>query len=157
MASPSRADYKSRSWHIDLTIGNGVGMRIGVDMLRWSRLGEELTSFNVFVIHNHHESLKHAKWVKILEQFPYVIKHKQEKINIVVDALSRRYSLLVMLETKLFGFDYMKELYACNDDFSHNTKWMQNANSISDRDDSDSDRNDTDSISDRDTRLRQRH
>jgi len=41
-----------------------------------------------FVIHSDHESLKylksqkklnkrHAKWVEFLEQFPYVIKHKQ--------------------------------------------------------------------------------
>jgi len=54
-----------------------------------------------FVIHSDHESLKylksqnklnkrHAKWVEFLEQFSYVIKHKQGKINVVVDALSRR-------------------------------------------------------------------
>ena len=49
------------------------------------------------VIHSDHESLKyiksegklnkrHAKWVEFIEQFPYVIKHKQEKANVVVDA-----------------------------------------------------------------------
>jgi len=53
------------------------------------------------VIHSDHESLKylktqskfnkrHAKWVEFIEQFPYVIKYKQGKINVVVDALSRR-------------------------------------------------------------------
>jgi len=58
-----------------------------------------------FVIHSYHESLKylkgqsklnkrHAKWVEFIEQFPYVIKHKQGKINVVTDALSRRYTLL---------------------------------------------------------------
>ncbi len=67
-----------------------------------------------FVIHSDHESLKyikgqgklnkrHAKWVEFLEQFPYVIKHKKGKGNIVVDALSQRHALLSMLETKLIG------------------------------------------------------
>ena len=46
------------------------------------------------MIHSDHESLKflksqgklnkgHARWVEFLEQFPYVIKHKQGKANIV--------------------------------------------------------------------------
>ena len=35
----------------------------------------------------------------------------------VVDALSMRYSLLTMLETKMLGFDHIKGLYACDDDF----------------------------------------
>jgi len=82
-----------------------------------------------FVIHSDHESLKylkiqnklnkrHAKWVEFLEQFPYVIKHKQGKINIVVDALSRRYSLLNLLGTQYLGFDHIKELYHDDLDFS---------------------------------------
>ncbi|RDX74993.1 hypothetical protein CR513_45192, partial [Mucuna pruriens] len=68
-----------------------------------------------FVIHSDHESLehlkaphklykRHAKLVKLLEQFPYVIKHK-------------RHALLAMLETKLLGFKCIKELYLENDDF----------------------------------------
>ncbi|RDY13347.1 hypothetical protein CR513_01749, partial [Mucuna pruriens] len=36
------------------------------------------------------------------------MKHKQGKINIVVDALSRRHSLLSMLETKLLEL-YLKD------------------------------------------------
>ncbi|KAL0375513.1 UNVERIFIED_CONTAM: Transposon Ty3-G Gag-Pol polyprotein [Sesamum radiatum] len=54
-----------------------------------------------FVIHSDHEALKyiksqsklsrrHAKWVEFIESFPYVIKHKKGKENIVADALSRR-------------------------------------------------------------------
>ncbi|XP_031392631.1 uncharacterized protein LOC116204601 [Punica granatum] len=54
-----------------------------------------------FVIHMDHESLKHlkrqnklnrrhAKWVKFIEMFPYVIQYKQGKENVVTDALSRR-------------------------------------------------------------------
>ena len=57
-----------------------------------------------FVIHSDHESLKffksqgklnnrHARWVEFLEQFLYVIKHKQGKANIVADAHSKRHSL----------------------------------------------------------------
>jgi hypothetical protein len=58
-----------------------------------------------FIIHSDHESLKHirsqgklnhrhAKWVEFVESFPYVIKHKKGKENVIVDALSRRYALL---------------------------------------------------------------
>ncbi|XP_051127821.1 uncharacterized protein LOC127249170 [Andrographis paniculata] len=54
-----------------------------------------------FVIHTDHETLKHlrgqqqlnqrhARWVSFIEQFPYVIKYKQGKENVVADALSRR-------------------------------------------------------------------
>ncbi|XP_035543043.1 uncharacterized protein LOC118346125 [Juglans regia] len=54
-----------------------------------------------FVIHTDHESLKHlkgqqrlnkrhAKWVEFIETFPYVIRYKQGKENVVADALSRR-------------------------------------------------------------------
>ena len=58
-----------------------------------------------FVIHSDHESLKylrsqnnlnrrHAKWVEFIESFPYIIKHKKGKDNVIVDAFSRRYTLL---------------------------------------------------------------
>uniref|UniRef100_A0A2N9IQ26 RNA-directed DNA polymerase n=1 Tax=Fagus sylvatica TaxID=28930 RepID=A0A2N9IQ26_FAGSY len=54
-----------------------------------------------FVIHTDHESLKHlkgqhklnkrhARWVEFIETFPYVIRYKQGKENVVADALSRR-------------------------------------------------------------------
>lgn len=57
-----------------------------------------------FVIHTDHESLKHlkgqgklnkrhARWMEYIETFPYVICYKQDKENIVADALSRRSSL----------------------------------------------------------------
>ena len=48
-----------------------------------------------FVIHSDHESLKylktqanlnkrHAKWVEFIESFPYVVKYKKGKDNIVL-------------------------------------------------------------------------
>ncbi|KAK1595928.1 hypothetical protein QYE76_007778 [Lolium multiflorum] len=59
-----------------------------------------------FIIHSDHESLKylksqqtlnkrHAKWVEFIESFPYVIKYKRGKDNVVADALSRKLTLLL--------------------------------------------------------------
>jgi hypothetical protein len=61
------------------------------------------------VIHSDQESLKqlkrqgklcrrHAKWVEFIETFPYMIKYKQGKENIVADALSCKYVLLSTLD-----------------------------------------------------------
>jgi len=52
-----------------------------------------------FVIHSYHESLKnlkgqlklnkrHAKWSEFIESFPYFVKYKKGKENVVDDALS---------------------------------------------------------------------
>jgi len=49
--------------------------------------------------------------------FPYVIKYKSGKENIVVDGLSRRYALLTSLQTKLLGFEFVKDLYANDSNF----------------------------------------
>jgi len=82
-----------------------------------------------FVIHRDHESLKylkfqsklnkrHAKWEDFIEQFPYVIKHKQGKSNVVENALSRRHTLLNVLDTQYLGFDHIEEIYKDDLDFS---------------------------------------
>ena len=82
-----------------------------------------------FVIHTDHESLKHlksqhklnkrhARWVEFIETFPYVIRYKQGKENVVADALSRRYALISTLDAKLLGFEHIKELYADDRDSS---------------------------------------
>lgn len=82
------------------------------------------------MIHTDHESLKHlkgqhklnkrhARWVEFIETFPYVIRYKQGKENVVADALShRRYALLSTLDAKLLGFEHIKELYPLDHDFS---------------------------------------
>ena len=62
---------------------------------------------------------RHAKWVEFIEPFPYVIKYKQGKENVVADALSRRYALISTLNAKLLGFEYIKELYANDPDFAN--------------------------------------
>jgi hypothetical protein len=77
---------------------------------------------NEFVIHSNHESLKHirsqgklnrrhAKWVEFIKSFPYVIKHKKGKENVIADALSRRYALLTQLDYKIFGLETIKDQY----------------------------------------------
>jgi len=81
------------------------------------------------VIHSDHESLKyirgqcklnkrHAKWVEFLEQFPYVIKCKKGKTNVVADALSRRHTFLSSLRAQILGFDNIRELYVSDEYFS---------------------------------------
>ncbi|XP_016740307.1 uncharacterized protein [Gossypium hirsutum] len=81
-----------------------------------------------FVIHTDHEALKHlkgqtklnkchAKWVEFLESFPYVIKYKKGKENIIADALSQRYALINQLDSKLLGFGFLKDLYKTDFDF----------------------------------------
>ena len=82
-----------------------------------------------FVIHSDHEALKylksqgklnrrHAKWVEFIETFPYVVKHKRGKDNIVADALSRRCALITQLDTKVLGLESIKTLYAVDADFN---------------------------------------
>ena len=65
-----------------------------------------------FIIHIVHESLKHLKgqgklnkrhdrWMEYIETFPYVIRYKQGKENVVVDALAQTYVLLTSLNAKM--------------------------------------------------------
>ncbi|KAL0553727.1 hypothetical protein IC582_007631 [Cucumis melo] len=77
-----------------------------------------------FVIHTDHESLKHLKGQdklnrEFLESFPCVIRYKSGKENVVVDALSKRYSLLSTLSSKLMVFEFLKEMYENDDDFGN--------------------------------------
>lgn len=80
------------------------------------------------MIYIDHESLKHlngqgklnhrhSKWVEFIESFPYVIKYKQVKDNIIVDSLSRRYPLITTPSSKFLGFEHIKEMYANHKDF----------------------------------------
>jgi hypothetical protein len=81
-----------------------------------------------FVIHSDHETLKHirskgklnhrhAKWVEFIESFPYVIKHKKGKENVIANALSGRYALLTQLDYKIFGLEIIKDQYVHDADF----------------------------------------
>jgi len=84
---------------------------------------------SLIVIHSNRESLKllkdqdklhkmHVKWVEFIEKFPYVIKYKQEKANVVGDALSRRCTLLALLKISLLDFDHIKKLYPQDENFA---------------------------------------
>ena len=81
-----------------------------------------------FVIHSNHEALKylksqgklnhrHAKWIEFIETFPYVVKHKRGKDNIVADALSQRCGLITQLDTKVLGLESVKTLYVNDSKF----------------------------------------
>ena len=82
-----------------------------------------------FVINSDHVSLKylkgqhklnkrHVNWMEFLEQFPYVIKYKNGKSNVVANALSRRHNLFSKLGVKILGFDHISELYEQDSKFS---------------------------------------
>jgi hypothetical protein len=83
-----------------------------------------------FIIHSDHESLKylksqhnlnkrHAKWVEFIESFPYVIKYKKGKDNVVADALSRKLTLLLTrLDFHVLGLEEIKELYPSDSFFA---------------------------------------
>jgi hypothetical protein len=51
---------------------------------------------------------RHAKWVEFIETFPYIVKYKKGKDNIVADALSHKNILLNQLEVKVLGLESMK-------------------------------------------------
>ncbi|XP_071933094.1 uncharacterized protein [Coffea arabica] len=81
-----------------------------------------------FILHTDHESLKHiksqtkvskrhARWVAFIDSFVFVIKYKVGKTNVVADALSRRYTLITTLDTKLLDFEFIKDLYTADLDF----------------------------------------
>jgi hypothetical protein len=60
---------------------------------------------------------RHAKWVEFIETFPYIIKHKKGKDNVIADPLSRRYTMLSQIDHKIFGLESLKELYTADFDF----------------------------------------
>ena len=62
-------------------------------------------------------STRHAKWVEFLQSFHFSCKYKDGKSNVVADALSRRYSLLVTLDVRLLGFETLKDHYQSDVDF----------------------------------------
>ena len=59
-----------------------------------------------------------AKWVEFIESFPYIIKHKKGKDNVVADALSRKNMLLTHLDVKIHGLESLCDLYATDPDFA---------------------------------------
>jgi len=61
---------------------------------------------------------RHAKWREFIESFPYIVKYKKGKENIVADALSRHHALLSQLDAKILGLENIKDLYATDSFFA---------------------------------------
>ena len=57
------------------------------------------------------------KWVENLQNFTFVIIHRNGITNRVVDALSRRCSFLTEMKVEVLGFDEIKELYDVDPNF----------------------------------------
>lgn len=55
----------------------------------------------------------HGRWVNFLQEFTFVLKHKVGQQNKVT-------TLLVILINEAEGFEYLKELYAKDEDFKDN-------------------------------------
>ncbi|GKE25998.1 RNA-directed DNA polymerase [Tanacetum coccineum] len=60
---------------------------------------------------------RHAKWVEFIQAFSFVIRHKAGSNNQVVDALSRRHSLITTMQIQVQGFDSFHGLYCDHSDF----------------------------------------
>lgn len=59
----------------------------------------------------------HARWFSFLQKFEFTIKHRSGQSNKVVDALSKRNTVLSILRTEVIDFESMKDLYATDEDF----------------------------------------
>ncbi|KAI3515986.1 hypothetical protein L1887_14893 [Cichorium endivia] len=62
-------------------------------------------------------STRHAKCVQFFQSFHFSSEYKDGKSNVVVDALSRRYTLLATLDVHLLGFETLKNYHESNVDF----------------------------------------
>ena len=82
-----------------------------------------------FVLFSEHEALKylqsqqklcdkHARWVEYLQDYTFVIRHKEGKDNVVADALSRRAHLLTLVRVQVTGFESLNNSYPTCPDFS---------------------------------------
>ena len=85
-----------------------------------------------FIIGSDHETLwffksqgklnkRHAEGPEFMDTFCSVLKQKKSQENVVTGALSRSYTLLTSLQTKVLGFELLKTLEA--QDFDYDQVW----------------------------------
>ena len=75
---------------------------------------------------------RNAKWLEFIETFPYVMKYKQGSKNVVADAFwDKRYALSTSSQSKLHGFEFIKDFYENDADFGQvwNTCTLKDARS----------------------------
>ena len=60
---------------------------------------------------------RHRKWVEFLKSYTFVLKHRSRRSNNVVDALSRRQLLLVVMQVEVVGFYELKNMYPKDPNF----------------------------------------
>ena len=83
---------------------------------------EYYLAYKEFILHTNHEALKHlnsqatlnkrhAKWAIYLQQFNFSLRHKAGVLNRVVDGLSKRSSLLMLMHNTVEGFEAFREQY----------------------------------------------
>ena len=81
-----------------------------------------------FVLYSDHEALnylqsksklksKHAKCIKDLQDFTFMLKHKPGVENKVTDALSHKIALLHYMNVSVTGFEHLPEAYPTCLDF----------------------------------------
>ncbi|KAK1641633.1 hypothetical protein QYE76_059438 [Lolium multiflorum] len=94
---------------------NGKPVAYYSEKLDGARLNYPIYDKELYALYlksQHNLNKRHAKWVEFIESFPYVIKYKKGKENVVADALSRKITLLLTrLEFHILGLEEIKELY----------------------------------------------
>lgn len=97
-------------------------------MVRALKVWEHYLLAREFILFSDHFSLKflqtqktisrmHARWLSFIQRFDFVIKHKAGHTNTVADALSRKISLLTILQGSIIAFDSLPTLYENDPDF----------------------------------------
>lgn len=60
----------------------------------------------------------HARWAIFLQTFCFVFKNRNEKLNVAVDALSRREYIMTIIKRQLICFEVLKDVYEDDEDFA---------------------------------------
>ena len=96
-------------------------------------------AYKEFILHTNHEALKHlnsqatlnkrhAEWAVYLQQFNFNLRHEVGVLNRVVDGLSKRSSLLVLMHNIVEGFEAFREQYKEDSKLFHIMQNLQQGN-----------------------------